>query len=342
MTNLVKSPLGAWLGDINRISVVIPTLNRPKHLKNALRSILAQTRLPDEVIVVDQNDDLETENLITKERLVLDDKVSLKYILEREKSASHARNVGWRAATGQIVIFLDDDMVLDTRFVSEILRVYNEHPHVAGVQGTWSGGWPSWKDSMHASFISVLLNYIRKVFFVAHWEKDSQRILPSGGMVVPGPLTKTIEAEVILPGLVSFRKIINEDYCFDENLKGYSWGEESFTIRLNRRYPHSLYVTPFAKAIHAHASTGRLQEKKLWYIITQYELYNFNKNVILIGGSSLRNWIACLWKIVGQIIMLMVGSYRKEHRIRLFYTVQSYMWVFSHFNEVRTGKFNLT
>jgi glycosyltransferase involved in cell wall biosynthesis len=342
MTNLSKSPF--TLGGMNKISVVIPTLNRPKHLKNAIHSILAQTRLPDEIIVVDQSDNLETEDLITRERSVLTKKVSLKYIFEREKSASHARNVGWRAATGQIVIFVDDDLILDTHYISEILRVYREHPHAVGVQGIWSGWpyyWPAWKG--RASFIPILFNYIRKVFLVTHWEKDSQRILPSQGIVVPYPLTKTIEAGLILTGLASFRKVIDEDSCWDENLKGYSWGEESFTIKLNRRYPHSLYVTPFAKAIHDTSSGGRPQTKKLYYITTQYELYNFyNYYINPLDGSSLRNWIAFFWKTVGKIVMLIAGSHRKEYRLRLLYTVQSYLWALSHFDEVRTGKFNLT
>jgi glycosyltransferase involved in cell wall biosynthesis len=335
-------------GGMNKISVIIPTLNRPKHLRNAIRSILAQTRLPDEVIVVDQNDDLEAENLITKERSLLTKKVSLKYIFEREKNASRARNVGWRAATGQIVIFLDDDMILDRRFISEILRVYREHPHAVGVQGTWSGGWPNWKAN---SFVQILLNNIRKVFLVTHWEKESQRMLPSKGMVVPFPLARTIEAEVILIGLVSFRKVTEEDFCFDENLKANSAraGEESFTIGLNRRYPHSLYVTPFAKAIRDPTSATdadqQTQSARGVYVRTQYELYNFNKNINLLGGSPLRNWIAFVLKTVGETIILIAlmpaRSHHKEYRIRLFYTVQSYLRTLSHFNEVRTGKLNL-
>jgi len=328
---------------MNKISVIIPTLNRTRHLRNALRSILGQTRLPDEVIVVDQSDDLSTEKLITKERSVMSKKVSLEHIFVKEKNASHARNAGWRAAAGQIVIFLDDDMVLDARFIDEILRVYREHPHAVGVQGTWNGGWPNWRG---VTTQRVLLNSIRKVFLATHWEKESQRMLPSKGMVVPFPLARTIEAEFLLPGLVSFRKVISEDFCFDENLKGYSWGDESFTIGLNRGYPHSLYVTPFAKAIHDHASGGRLQGKNFWYVRTQYELYNFSKNINLLGGSPLRNWIAFVLRNVGETIALLTllraRSHRGEYRIQLFYTLQSYLRMLSHSNELRTGKFNLT
>jgi len=320
------------------VSVVIPTLNRPKHLKKALNSLLAQTILPHEVIIVDQSEDSETEKLIIEERPVfLTKRVDLKYIRERKESANHARNVGWRATVGNIVLFLDDDMILDKQYISEILEVYREHPNAIGVQGTWNG-WPYWKGT---STISIMFNCIRKVFLVTHYERDSQKVLASGGVIVPYPLTKAIEAEIIYPGLPSFKREIVNDFHFDENLKGYSWGEEFFTIKLNQFYPHSLYVTPFAKSIHDHASIGRPKGKQLYYIMTAYELYNFIRNINPSRLPSLRNWIAFFLKSIGQIIIILPSLHHKEYRTRLFYTLQSYLWVLCHFDEVKIGKFDL-
>jgi len=323
------------------ISIVIPTLNRPKHLKNALHSLLAQTRLPDEVIIVDQSDDSETEILTIKERpIFLTKKVSLKYVWEERKSLTHARNVGMHAAVGKIIFFLDDDMILDKHYISEILKVYDEHPNAVGVQGLWIG-WPFWKGTSTMSMHVCMLNYVRKVFLLTHWHAGArtQKVLPSGGVVVPYPLTKTIEAEIIFSlGLSSFKKEVVKNFHFDENLTGYSWGEEWFTMKLNQWHPHSLYVTPFAKAIHDHASVGRPKDKQLYYIVTAYEMYNFSKNI----NPSLKNWIAFFWKCIGQIITLLPGLHHKEYRTRLFYTLQSYLWTMRHFGKVKTGKFSLT
>lgn len=320
---------------MDMISVIIPTFNRPEHLKKALHSLLAQTRLPDEVIILDQSNDFRTKISITKERSnFLARKVRLKYIWEPRKSISHARNAGMRAAIEEIVFFVDDDIILDNRYISEILKVYCEHPNAIGVQGFLIEKSPYWRG---IGTKSILLNSMRKVFLMTHWEKDKQKVLPSGAQVGAFPLTRTIEAEVINAGVSSFKRKISKDFYFDENLKGYSWGEDiDFSMKLKRYYPHSLYLTPFARAIHNHASIARPTDKQLYYIHTAYELYNFSKNI----NPSLTNWLAFFWKSIGKIIITLLGLHRKENRTRLFYTLQSYQWTLAHFSEVRNGRFN--
>jgi glycosyltransferase involved in cell wall biosynthesis len=319
----------------NVVSVVIPTLNRPKYLKRIFRSLLAQTRLPDEVIIVDQSDNSETENLIIKERPTFSsENVDLKYIWEKTKSITHARNVGIRAASGEIVFFFDDDMILNKRYINEILNVYCEHPDSIGVQGLLIEKSSYWRG---ISTRSLLKNSMRKIFLLTHWEKDTQKVLPSGDEVVPLPLTKTIEAEIIFPALSSFNRELVKDFYFDENLKGYSWGEEYFTMKLNLQHQGSLYVTPFAKVIHKPASTARPTNKQYCYILTAYELYNFSKNLT----SSLKSWIAFFWKYLGKIAIILLGFHRKENRMKLLYTLQSYLWTIRHFDQVKNGELNL-
>jgi len=65
------------------VSVVIPTLNRPKHLQKALNSLSAQTILPHEVIIVDQSDDSETEKLIIKKHNTIMTNLKEKQILQK-------------------------------------------------------------------------------------------------------------------------------------------------------------------------------------------------------------------------------------------------------------------
>ena len=43
----------------NRLAVGIPTMNRPDYLRNALQSVAAQTRLPDEVYILDNSDEVD-------------------------------------------------------------------------------------------------------------------------------------------------------------------------------------------------------------------------------------------------------------------------------------------
>lgn len=91
----------AMLADI---SVVIPTYNRPKLLLETVRSVLAQSVLPREIIIVDNGTDDETGELVTME---LKDKV--RYVRVPPEGLQAARNAGVSEATSTWVATLDDD-----------------------------------------------------------------------------------------------------------------------------------------------------------------------------------------------------------------------------------------
>ena len=84
------------------ISVVIPTADRGKLLARALLSVASQTHQPSEVLVVDNG---------KSDAEPFDNKIlNLKTIKTAPMiGPSAARNIGWKAATGKLVAFLDDD-----------------------------------------------------------------------------------------------------------------------------------------------------------------------------------------------------------------------------------------
>ena len=87
------------------VSVVIPTLNRPRLLVRAVRSALAQTLHTIEVVVVvDGPDDLTIEALGAIE----DSRVVIK-TLPRNVGPAEVRNAGVEASRGRWVAFLDHD-----------------------------------------------------------------------------------------------------------------------------------------------------------------------------------------------------------------------------------------
>jgi glycosyltransferase involved in cell wall biosynthesis len=87
------------------VSVVIPTLDRPKLLLRAIQSVLRQTFQEIEVIVVidRQNDDI-----VSAVQSVDDPRVRL-FTNPDRVTASGARNVGADQAKGEWIAFLDDD-----------------------------------------------------------------------------------------------------------------------------------------------------------------------------------------------------------------------------------------
>ena len=89
---------------MSKVSVVIPTCNRPALLKRALRSVLAQTYQDFEIIVVDDG----TESAANVAEDFKDQRI---HYLKNEgvHGGSAARNRGIEAAQGEFIAFLDDD-----------------------------------------------------------------------------------------------------------------------------------------------------------------------------------------------------------------------------------------
>ena len=86
-----------------RIGVVVPTYNHAHVLSDAIESILAQTRRPDEIIVVDDGSTDGTQELVSTFDW------SIQYVYQDNKGLSAARNTGIRESTADWICFLDAD-----------------------------------------------------------------------------------------------------------------------------------------------------------------------------------------------------------------------------------------
>ena len=88
-----------------KISLIIGTLNRVEPLARLLDSLARQTRRPDEVFVVDQNQDLRLEPVIAGFKQQL----PVQWIRTPSPGLSRARNVALGQISGDVVGFPDDD-----------------------------------------------------------------------------------------------------------------------------------------------------------------------------------------------------------------------------------------
>lgn len=110
-----------------KISIIIPTINRYKDLKNTLNDLEKQSVQDFEVIIIDQTDK-ELSEEIHGDKII--------YLHKDFKSASKARNIGLLKAKAPIVLFLDDDVIIENPdFLKSHLENYIRTPKLSGVFG---------------------------------------------------------------------------------------------------------------------------------------------------------------------------------------------------------------
>lgn len=99
---------------MTKVSVVIPTYKRSEFLLRALQSVLDQTWMDIEAVIVDDNGEGSEYRAATQrsldERYGADPRVR-RVLNKRNMGGALARNEGIKAATGEYITFLDDDDV---------------------------------------------------------------------------------------------------------------------------------------------------------------------------------------------------------------------------------------
>jgi cellulose synthase/poly-beta-1,6-N-acetylglucosamine synthase-like glycosyltransferase len=110
------------------VSVIVPVRDGQSTIADCLDAILATDYPPDlrEILAVDNGSSDGTAALI-KARPV-------SYLHEPRRGVSHARNRGIAESTGDILVFVDADCVVDTRWLTELVRPF-EDPDVGAVAG---------------------------------------------------------------------------------------------------------------------------------------------------------------------------------------------------------------
>ena len=112
-----------------RVSCIIPTLNRGTVLVETITQLLEQTTLAHEIIVVDQTP--EPEGAMQGTLKEWKDQHRIRWIRQPEPNASKARNVGALIATGDVLLFLDDDIQMGRDFVAAHAHNYLDSNTVA-------------------------------------------------------------------------------------------------------------------------------------------------------------------------------------------------------------------
>ena len=115
-----------------KISVVVPTGGRWPLLAQCLASVLAQDRLPDEIIVID--------NSLAGTPSPAGLPAEVRLARESRRGVVHARNRGLDEARGEIVAFLDDDCLASPGWLGALEACFDD-PAVAAAGGPARALW---------------------------------------------------------------------------------------------------------------------------------------------------------------------------------------------------------
>ncbi|MEM9719526.1 MAG: glycosyltransferase [Bacteroidota bacterium] len=116
------------------LSVIIPTYNRCQILAHSLKSLLNQSleKSRFELIVVDDGSSDETFELVKS----FEDRIDLKFIYQADEGfrPATARNLGIRAASGELIVFIDSGNVLAKDCLDQHLKFHqNQERDVAAI-----------------------------------------------------------------------------------------------------------------------------------------------------------------------------------------------------------------
>ena len=105
---------------IPSVSIVVPTYNRSKGLYKIVDTILNQTYSDFELIIVNDGSKDDTEEVLTDLKSI---DYRIKIINKSNGGVSSARNVGIDTATGEFVIFVDDDDHIGKDYIKNLIDV---------------------------------------------------------------------------------------------------------------------------------------------------------------------------------------------------------------------------
>jgi glycosyltransferase involved in cell wall biosynthesis len=236
-------------------SVITPTKNRSVLLAEAMRALLTQTVLPDELIVVDQSDDDRGRQQVAAlvAAVPAARRPRLVYLLDRSiNGAAAARNVGLDRATGDIVICHDDDVVAEPSAIERLLNHYCTAPDLAGVAPVIT----------NYAAPSPLRRLFHRVFERGPFRDERQPVYWFWRRH-PGPTR--IPVRMFTGAMMSFRRAALDGIRYDARYRGASVGGDiDLCWTLGRRGGRLAIVTD-ARIIHTRAprSAARSEEARI-------------------------------------------------------------------------------
>jgi glycosyltransferase involved in cell wall biosynthesis len=225
-----------------KLSVIIPTHNRAEILKTTLQKVLEQKGVDFEVIVVDDGSTDDTKNIISKFEIR---NLKLKYIYQPQSHQGVARNRGVGAATGDIIVFIGDDIFVEPGF----LKAHADRHAEQVDESLVVLGYSTWDPELE-------INDYMRFLESSGWQFGY-------GFLNPGFVQNAEPYKFFYTSNISLKKSFFDREKFDEQFKVYGWEDIELGYRLWKSHSMKLFYAPEAKAYHHHLLTEADLPKKM-------------------------------------------------------------------------------
>ena len=314
------------------ISIIIPTLNRPKMLAQTLDSWMSCEHFSSEIIVVDQTID---ENLRADIEQVCQQYLCVNYFHLDEPSLTHARNVGISLSHNEILIFCDDDVLLPKNILKDVYDLFLENSNVNLIGGL-DRKLDEVRNKSSVDFPNKKKNHFWGYFFCLRSFKKRKigHVTPSMLGVFPEKVDAFTKTEWTMGFFFAVRKsFINRNGIrFDEKLKGYAFNEDlDFSYSCYKASVAEGAVCIFSKKIyceHLASAEYRIPSKMQNLLYVRNRFYLSHKHQM-----GLISRIAIFWSCIGILLKKMI---KKEHPE---YLISAMMKTILHCRRYAKGKF---
>jgi glycosyltransferase involved in cell wall biosynthesis len=227
------------------------------------------------VIVVDSSDGDETADMIEHIRPTLG--FPLRHERTISKSAARQRNLGAERTTAEVIVFLDDDVVLEEAFLSEVMIVFQSDSagEIGGVSGTIS-------NQIYTNPRG--LNRFLLGFCLGQWTGSyAGRLLGPAVNFLPADKPGTPQEVEWLPSTcTAYRRDVFMSYRFGDDFGGYSFAEDvhlSSRVRLT----HRLLNTTTGRVFHH--DLGKSTHKD-WKELGESQVVNRHAIMVTVLGRN--------------------------------------------------------
>lgn len=146
------------------LTSIICTYNREKYIGNLLESIAAND-LPKteyEILLVDNNC-TDNSRAVCEAFAAVHTDVQFRYVVEPEQGLSAARNKGIKEAKGDVIVYIDDDALVDAWYLRTYAEWFAAHPETMACGGPieplYETTEPDWMTPYTKALLTAWMNY---------------------------------------------------------------------------------------------------------------------------------------------------------------------------------------